>query len=97
MHAGRYGCRVQTAADTVSDETELLVRGEYACGSPLKTQSPHTALPGTFKLVSCRAVSARQWSSDFMLLKPFVINLLSLKGVSTQADLQTLQREKTVG
>ncbi|XP_064574673.1 contactin-5 isoform X2 [Zonotrichia leucophrys gambelii] len=26
MHAGRYGCRVQTAADTVSDETELLVR-----------------------------------------------------------------------
>ncbi|KAI1242034.1 Contactin-5, partial [Lamprotornis superbus] len=27
MHAGRYGCRVQTAADTVSDETELLVRG----------------------------------------------------------------------
>ncbi|XP_062463733.1 contactin-5 isoform X2 [Pezoporus occidentalis] len=26
MHAGRYGCRVQTTADTVSDETELLVR-----------------------------------------------------------------------
>ncbi|XP_009997714.1 PREDICTED: contactin-5, partial [Chaetura pelagica] len=26
-HAGRYGCRVQTAADVVSDETELLVRG----------------------------------------------------------------------
>lgn len=30
MHAGRYGCRVQTTADSVSDEAELLVRGEYA-------------------------------------------------------------------
>ncbi|XP_059566626.1 contactin-5 [Myotis daubentonii] len=27
MHAGRYGCRVQTTADSVSDEAELLVRG----------------------------------------------------------------------
>ncbi|KAF4008826.1 hypothetical protein G4228_000704 [Cervus hanglu yarkandensis] len=27
MHAGRYGCRVQTSADSVSDEAELLVRG----------------------------------------------------------------------
>ncbi|OCT96162.1 hypothetical protein XELAEV_18013845mg, partial [Xenopus laevis] len=27
MHAGRYGCRVQTTADTVSDEAEVLVRG----------------------------------------------------------------------
>ncbi|XP_019521708.1 PREDICTED: contactin-5-like [Hipposideros armiger] len=26
MHAGRYGCRVQTTADSVSDEAELLVR-----------------------------------------------------------------------
>ena len=30
MHAGRYGCRVQTTADSVTDEAELLVRGEYA-------------------------------------------------------------------
>ena len=30
MRAGRYGCRVQTTADSVSDEAELLVRGEYA-------------------------------------------------------------------
>ena len=36
MHAGRYGCRVQTAADTVSDETELLVRGEYTHGATWK-------------------------------------------------------------
>ncbi|XP_018408440.1 PREDICTED: contactin-5, partial [Nanorana parkeri] len=27
VHAGRYGCRVQTTADSVSDEAELLVRG----------------------------------------------------------------------
>ncbi|XP_033002053.1 contactin-5 [Lacerta agilis] len=27
MHAGRYGCRVQTTADSISDEAELLVRG----------------------------------------------------------------------
>ncbi|XP_053312490.1 contactin-5 [Spea bombifrons] len=27
MHAGTYGCRVQTTADSVSDEAELLVRG----------------------------------------------------------------------
>ncbi|OCT93246.1 contactin-5 isoform X1 [Xenopus laevis] len=27
MHAGRYGCRVQTTADAVSDEAEVLVRG----------------------------------------------------------------------
>nr|XP_020651666.1 contactin-5 isoform X1 [Pogona vitticeps] len=27
MHAGRYGCKIQTTADTVSDEAELLVRG----------------------------------------------------------------------
>uniref|UniRef100_A0A452IKG5 Contactin-5 n=1 Tax=Gopherus agassizii TaxID=38772 RepID=A0A452IKG5_9SAUR len=27
MHAGRYGCMVQTTADSVSDEAELLVRG----------------------------------------------------------------------
>uniref|UniRef100_A0A7N4P7N7 Contactin-5 n=1 Tax=Sarcophilus harrisii TaxID=9305 RepID=A0A7N4P7N7_SARHA len=27
MHAGRYGCRVQTTADSVSDEADLLVRG----------------------------------------------------------------------
>ncbi|XP_059961217.1 contactin-5 [Mesoplodon densirostris] len=27
MHAGRYGCRVQTTADSVSNEAELLVRG----------------------------------------------------------------------
>ncbi|XP_063807568.1 contactin-5 isoform X2 [Pseudophryne corroboree] len=27
MHAGRYGCRVQTTADSVADEAELLVRG----------------------------------------------------------------------
>ncbi|CAM4349016.1 contactin-5 isoform X1 [Caretta caretta] len=27
MHAGRYGCRIQTTADSVSDEAELLVRG----------------------------------------------------------------------
>ncbi|XP_029458249.1 contactin-5 isoform X2 [Rhinatrema bivittatum] len=32
MHAGRYGCRVQTTADSVSDEAELLVRGPP--GSP---------------------------------------------------------------
>lgn len=35
VHAGRYGCRVQTTADSVSDEAELLVRGEYANTSPL--------------------------------------------------------------
>ncbi|XP_075707631.1 contactin-5 isoform X1 [Rhinoderma darwinii] len=27
VHAGRYGCRVQSTADSVSDEAELLVRG----------------------------------------------------------------------
>uniref|UniRef100_A0A8D2KXB7 Contactin-5 n=1 Tax=Varanus komodoensis TaxID=61221 RepID=A0A8D2KXB7_VARKO len=27
VHAGRYGCRVQTTADSISDEAELLVRG----------------------------------------------------------------------
>ncbi|XP_053163194.1 contactin-5 isoform X2 [Hemicordylus capensis] len=27
MHAGKYGCRVQTTADSISDEAELLVRG----------------------------------------------------------------------
>ncbi|XP_026531431.1 contactin-5 [Notechis scutatus] len=27
MHAGRYGCRVQSTADSISDEAELLVRG----------------------------------------------------------------------
>ncbi|XP_038617776.1 contactin-5 isoform X2 [Tachyglossus aculeatus] len=32
IHAGRYGCRVQTTADSVSDEAELLVRGPP--GSP---------------------------------------------------------------
>ncbi|MEE6472924.1 hypothetical protein FKM82_009781, partial [Ascaphus truei] len=32
MHAGRYGCRVQTTADSVSDDAELLVRGPP--GSP---------------------------------------------------------------
>ncbi|KAM9321459.1 contactin-5 [Gastrophryne carolinensis] len=32
VHAGRYGCRVQTTADSVSDEAELLVRGPP--GSP---------------------------------------------------------------
>ncbi|XP_063286580.1 contactin-5 [Pelobates fuscus] len=32
VHAGTYGCRVQTTADSVSDEAELLVRGPP--GSP---------------------------------------------------------------
>uniref|UniRef100_A0A8C5LQK3 Contactin-5 n=1 Tax=Leptobrachium leishanense TaxID=445787 RepID=A0A8C5LQK3_9ANUR len=32
IHAGTYGCRVQTTADSVSDEAELLVRGPP--GSP---------------------------------------------------------------
>ncbi|XP_073518256.1 contactin-5 [Phyllobates terribilis] len=32
LHAGRYGCKVQTTADSVSDEAELLVRGPP--GSP---------------------------------------------------------------
>ncbi|XP_042315641.1 contactin-5 isoform X2 [Sceloporus undulatus] len=27
IHAGRYGCRIQTTADSISDEAELLVRG----------------------------------------------------------------------
>lgn len=27
-HAGKYGCRAQTSADTVFAEAELLVRGE---------------------------------------------------------------------
>lgn len=29
-HAGKYGCRAQTSADTVFAEAELLVRGEFA-------------------------------------------------------------------
>lgn len=28
-HAGKYGCRAQTSADTVFAEAELLVRGEF--------------------------------------------------------------------
>lgn len=46
-----------------------------------------------FKYLSFRDASAMQWSSDFVLLKPFVINLLSLKAVSPQTDLQALQRD----
>lgn len=31
-HAGRYGCRAQTSADTVTAEAELLVRGDaFVC------------------------------------------------------------------
>lgn len=33
-HAGKYGCRVQTSADTVLSEAELLVRGELVIRSP---------------------------------------------------------------
>lgn len=43
MHAGRYGCRVQTTADSVSDEAELLVRGEYANSSDCRHE--HYKLP----------------------------------------------------
>lgn len=34
-HAGKYGCRVQTRADTVLAEAELLVRGELVIGNEI--------------------------------------------------------------
>lgn len=34
-HAGRYGCRAQTSADTVIAEAELLVRGDYCVAVPV--------------------------------------------------------------
>lgn len=50
-HAGRYGCRAQTSADTVTAEAELLVRGDAfvrLCNCELHLQvliiSPHCLL-----------------------------------------------------
>lgn len=34
-HAGKYGCRVKTSADTVLSEAELLVRGELVIWKPV--------------------------------------------------------------
>uniref|UniRef100_A0A672S7Q0 Contactin-5 n=1 Tax=Sinocyclocheilus grahami TaxID=75366 RepID=A0A672S7Q0_SINGR len=49
-HAGKYGCRAQTSADSVLAEAELLVRGEYA-----KTK------PVTGNMESAMAVELNPW------------------------------------
>nr|XP_048290495.1 contactin-5-like [Myodes glareolus] len=59
MHAGRYGCRVQTTADSVSDEAELLVRagGSWGVG---RTQNENMKLRPQTSTSSSSALSGCQ-------------------------------------
>ena len=62
MHAGRYGCRVQTTADSVSDEAELLVRGEYAKSSDCRHDHYKLSYEGT----GMHGLGAlQQWAGHF--------------------------------
>uniref|UniRef100_A0A672S6D0 Contactin-5 n=1 Tax=Sinocyclocheilus grahami TaxID=75366 RepID=A0A672S6D0_SINGR len=70
-HAGKYGCRAQTSADSVLAEAELLVRGEYAktttCVHDVSQSTSTCALnpyypePVTGNMESAMAVELNPW------------------------------------